>query len=115
MDASRRHTPAIAEVRFTKYVDSIVPSRGFWQPGLKVICQLLGERPDPTVSRDVPLELETGKRGHNLAESCCRHADLEIIVVAGSVSGEQLQRPSGRDVPWGVDVRKPLSDFTGRP
>src|SRR4029079_997546 len=48
-------------------------------------------------------------------ESYCWYGYFEIIVFAGSVAGEQLQRPPGRDVPRGGHRRHSLCDFTGRP
>ena len=83
-------------MRFTKHVDAIAPSRGVTVPCLIVVCQLLGKRPDLTVSHDVPLK--AGKCGHDFAESYCWYRDFEIVVFAGSVTGQQLQRPPGRDV-----------------
>ena len=58
---------------------------------------------------------KAGKCDHGLAESYCWYGDFEIVVFAGGVAGEQLQRPPGRDVSRGGDPRHTLCDFTGRP
>jgi hypothetical protein len=44
-------------------------------------------------------QLEARQRLSHLCEPSCRHADFEIIVLAGLLSEEEVECPSGRDVP----------------
>jgi hypothetical protein len=61
------------------------------------------ERPDLTVSHDVPLK--AGKCSHDFAEPYCWYGDFEMVVFAAGVAGEQLQRPPGSDVRQPLDIR----------
>ena len=67
--------------------------------------------PDLTVSDNVPFQ--AGKGRDDFTEPCCWYSDFEVIVFSGGITGEQLQRPTGRDIPRGADRRHALRDFTG--
>ena len=45
----------------------------------------------------------------------CRHADLEVLVLAALLAEEEVDRPAGRDVPRSVDVLQPHGRLRGRP
>ena len=59
-----------------------------------VVCQLLGVRPDLTVSHDIPFK--PGKCRHYFTESCCWYSDFEIVVFAGGVAGVGVDRRDRR-------------------
>jgi hypothetical protein len=90
VDVSRRHAPLITKVRFAKCIDAIAPRGGFSKPGLKVTCRLFRERPNSAIAYALPRE--AGKNCHDLSESCCRKADVEVAIITGSIAGST--RPS---------------------
>jgi len=66
-----------------------------------VVCRLVRVGPDLTVSHDIPAK--AGKCRHCYTESYCWYGDFEIVVLSGGAAGEQLQRPTGRDLPRAIE------------
>src|SRR5581483_11865885 len=109
--------PHVSVRRLPEEVDMPLPRSRVAHPGLMRVPQPVARLRE---RRRLP---RAGDEGYfvrsedvrELVEARVRNGDLEVVVLPALAAEEEVDRPTGRDVPGEVDVREKLRDLLGPP